>query len=62
VTARIGVEFLDPSEAFRAYHRNDPAAPSLTLRADCHWSVQGHQFMADYLADWYVVRNRSPRP
>jgi hypothetical protein len=52
--ARLGLELLDPSEAMRAYHRQRPEAAPLYLRADCHWSERGHQFMADYLAEWYL--------
>jgi hypothetical protein len=54
VTSRHGIELLDPSEAMRAYLQARPPADTapLYLRADCHWSPRGHQFMADYLADW----------
>ena len=53
VTARHGIELLDPSDAMRAFDRSRPAADAapLSLRADCHWSARGHQFLADYLAD-----------
>jgi len=48
-------ELVDPSETMRQFLRaRPPDAPPLYLRADCHWSADGHQFMADYLADWYV--------
>ncbi len=48
-------ELLDPSAAMRDFLGSRPAgAPPLYLRADCHWSAAGHQFMADFLADWYV--------
>lgn len=55
VGSRHGIEIVDPSDAMREYHRTGtgPREP-LYLRADCHWSVRGHQFMADYLADWYL--------
>jgi len=60
VADRHGIELLDPSDAMRAYHRAGPAdAPTLYLRADCHWSADGHDFMAEYLADWYL-RTRPP--
>jgi hypothetical protein len=58
VAARQGIELLDPTIAMRARHLNGPMrdmAP-LYLRADCHWSALGHQFMADWLADWYLSR------
>ena len=55
VANRHGIELLDPSDAMREYHRTrSPDAPTLYLRADCHWSASGHQFMAEYLADWYL--------
>jgi hypothetical protein len=56
VTAQHGIELLDPSDAMRDLHREQPGTPPLYLRADCHWSGRGHRFMADYLADWYVKR------
>jgi hypothetical protein len=62
VADRHGIELLDPSEAMRTYHRTGPAdAPTLYLRADCHWSADGHQFMAEYLADWYLRTRPSGR-
>ena len=56
VAERHHFELLDPSAAMRerVQSRPDDAAP-LYLRADCHWSERGHQFMADYLADWYAA-------
>jgi hypothetical protein len=55
VADRHGIELLDPSGAMRGYAQAQPAdAQMLYLRADCHWSARGHQFMADYLADWYL--------
>lgn len=55
VAERHHIELLDPSDTMRAFDRaQPPGAPPLYLRADCHWSVRGHQFMADYLADWYL--------
>ena len=52
-------ELLDPSGAMRDFLRSRPSnGPPLYLRADCHWSAAGHQFMADYLADWYVASRR----
>ena len=60
VADRHGIELLDPSDAMRGHHRVAPAdAPTLYLRADCHWSADGHHFMAEYLADWYL-RTRPP--
>jgi hypothetical protein len=54
-TARHGIELLDPSDAMRGLLKNQPdGSPPLYLRADCHWAERGHQFMADYLADWYL--------
>jgi len=54
-TARHGIELLDPSDAMRRLLQTRPAgSPPLYLRADCHWAERGHQFVADYLADWYL--------
>jgi hypothetical protein len=55
VADRHGFEFLDPSDAMRArvQAEHGRGAPPLYLRADCHWSARGHQFMADYLVDWH---------
>jgi hypothetical protein len=55
VGARRGIELLDPSDAMRpaSFQREKQGEPPLYLRADCHWSPSGHQFMADWLADWY---------
>jgi len=61
VSKRHRIELLDPSAEMRELNRSGPPANSapLYLRADCHWSERGHQFMAGYLADWYVrTRNR----
>ena len=54
--AKHGIEFLDPTGAMRRRDAGGPAnaSPPLYLRADCHWSPAGHQFMADWLADWYL--------
>jgi hypothetical protein len=59
VTDRHGIGFVDPSEAMRAADQATAGSPPLYLRADCHWSAAGHQFMADFLADWYA-RSRAP--
>jgi hypothetical protein len=55
VSVRRSIELLDPSDAMRpaSFQRAKRAEPPLYLRADCHWSPAGHQFMADWLADWY---------
>jgi hypothetical protein len=57
IADRHGFIVLDPSERMRAAVQADstegPAAP-FYLRADCHWSARGHQFIADYLVDWYA--------
>jgi hypothetical protein len=53
ITSRHGIELLDPSEAMRSLRRSAPSSPPLYLRADCHWSAAGHEFMAGWLADWY---------
>lgn len=53
IADRHGFELLDPSEAMRAAVRADRAGPPMYLRADCHWSARGHQFMAEYLVDWH---------
>jgi hypothetical protein len=56
VGGRLGIEVIDPSEAMQVYHRSSSGLHEpLYLRADCHWSARGHQFMADYLADWYLA-------
>jgi lysophospholipase L1-like esterase len=56
-SARHRIEFLDPSDAMRdaAVARASGGQPPLYLRADCHWSADGHQFMAGWLADWYFL-------
>ena len=60
VTAKHGIELLDPSAAMRAFDAARPPGDTapLYLRADCHWAERGHQFMADYLADWYARSHR----
>jgi hypothetical protein len=59
VTERHGIAFVDPSAAMRAADQATPGSAPLYLRADCHWSAAGHQFMADFLAGWYA-RSRAP--
>jgi hypothetical protein len=56
VTARHDIEFLDPTAAMRSRDGESQIAGTspLYLRADCHWSPTGHQFMADWLAAWYL--------
>jgi hypothetical protein len=54
VAERHGFELLDPSAAMRTFVAAHRGAPPLYLRADCHWSPRGHQFMADYLLDWHT--------
>jgi hypothetical protein len=54
VTGRHHIELIDPSAAMRDAARQSGFEDPLYLRADCHWSPRGHQFMADYLADWYL--------
>jgi len=55
VAARRGMELLDPTGAMRKRSLDGPGGSSrLYLRADCHWSPAGHQFMADWLAEWYL--------
>ena len=62
VAERQHIELIDPSEAMRAYHRAGPSpVEPLHLRADCHWSARGHQFVAGFLADWYLRRTPAPR-
>jgi hypothetical protein len=56
VTARHGIEFLDPSGEMRQAAAAGGSA--FYLRADCHWSPAGHQFMADWLARWHVRADR----
>jgi hypothetical protein len=60
VSARRGIELLDPSDAMRpaSFQRQRTGEPPFYLRADCHWSPVGHQFMADWLAGWYVERQQ----
>jgi len=49
------MELLDPTGAMRKRSLDGPGGSSrLYLRADCHWSPAGHQFMADWLAEWYL--------
>jgi hypothetical protein len=62
--SRREIELLDPSDAMRqeSAGRGASAGPPLYLRADCHWSPTGHQFMADWLADWYVRSGRASSP
>jgi hypothetical protein len=56
VTGRLGIRFLDPTARMRDADRERPAADgSLYLRADCHWSAQGHRFVAGYLADEFLA-------
>jgi len=57
VSARRGIEFLDPSAEMRQA-ASEGGRPPLYLRADCHWSPAGHQFMADWLSRWYVRSGR----
>ena len=52
VASRGGFELVDLSDDMRAFDRSSPGAPPLYLRADCHWTARGHQFMADRLAGW----------
>jgi len=59
VTDRHSIALVDPSGAMRAADQSAPGSAPLYLRADCHWSAAGHQFMADFLADWYL-RSRAP--
>lgn len=56
VTTRHGIDFLDPTTAMRTRAPDGADAPPLYLRYDCHWSAAGHQFVADYVARWYVQR------
>ncbi len=53
VSERQHIPLLDPTAAMRAFDRGQPpdAFTPLYLRADCHWSARGHQFMADFVAD-----------
>jgi hypothetical protein len=57
VAARRRIELLDPTGAMRNWnlHRSPADTSPLYLRADCHWSPRGHQFMADWLAEWYLT-------
>jgi hypothetical protein len=60
VTSKHGIELLDPSGPMRAFDAARPAGDTapLYLRADCHWAERGHQFMAEYIADWYQRASR----
>lgn len=53
-----GITFLDPTTDMRAFDQAQPAEAfvPLYLRADCHWSPRGHQFVADYLGDFLARR------
>jgi hypothetical protein len=57
VTNRLGIPFLDPTGPMRDAdgQRPEADAASLYLRADCHWSAQGHRFVAEYLADGFLA-------
>lgn len=62
VAGRHRIELLDPSAAMREHIRQaGKAGDPLYLRADCHWSARGHQFMAGYLAEW-LTRQTSVQP
>jgi hypothetical protein len=51
VSARQHIPLFDPTDAMRAFDRDAASARTpLYLRADCHWSPRGHQFMADFVA------------
>jgi hypothetical protein len=51
LTARLGIPLLDPTGAMRAFDDEPPEGEfsPLYLRADCHWSPRGHQFVAEHL-------------
>ncbi len=55
VAERHAIDLLDPSDAMRSFDqsRGSQDAAPLYLRADCHWSERGHEFMANYIADWF---------
>ena len=62
VAATHGIEFLDPTGEMRGRNLDGRRRETpLYLRADCHWSPLGHQFMADWLAAWYL-NGRLPPP
>jgi len=54
VAQRDGIELIDPSDAMREFEQRRSRADTapLYLRADCHWSERGHEFMASYIAEW----------
>jgi hypothetical protein len=56
VTARHGIEFLDPSGSMRQRDAEATGQAPFYLRADCHWSPAGHDYVASWLADWYERR------
>jgi hypothetical protein len=57
IADRHGIELLDPTEAMREYASSVSGDEQLLfLRSDCHWSDVGHQWMADFLVDWYLDR------
>jgi hypothetical protein len=64
VAERNRIELLDPSDAMRAYERRRAAGDDapLYLRADCHWSARGHEFMANYIAEWFQNRPAAELP
>jgi hypothetical protein len=52
ITARHGIDFFDPTPVMRerAQEQEQRNGPPLYLRADCHWTPLGHEFMAEYVA------------
>jgi hypothetical protein len=56
VSERRHIELLDPTDAMRARSLGSgEQAPRLYLRSDCHWSDEGHRFIAGFLTDWYLA-------
>jgi hypothetical protein len=61
-TEKAGIELVDPTQAMRDYlgTAGREAGP-LHLRSDCHWSKKGQEFMANFLADWWVAAKTSEK-
>ena len=64
LSGSLDIELLDPTDKMRQKSAANAGDDGwLYLRKDCHWSDRGHQFMANYLADWYsgsIIRQPMP--
>lgn len=56
VSERRHIELLDPTDNMRAQSLgSSEQAARLYLRSDCHWTEEGHRFIAGFLAEWYLA-------